>query len=298
MPNKKGELAHLTEWTTWEIHSWRKVESTWSCFNRNDVELKRPQIEKEDWEYGPEATAYLDTLDNFFEQIENRRRQSEVKWSKPIFTECLATFQGNADFEEADLWAMFTYLRSVTRFTRFPDNNDGGWFADHVSSRGVEMAMVRLGLLTQPTREDINRILALKPIFDSLTSDEFRSWKVTDRIQLEGGREFIQLPWPEYHPIFQEWSDMVWNTPFFIDPYHGIKSGDPIPDPKFLDIGKRNHSTIADFFANATLATIRQYMAVCIRGERWCEGHVAGEFERGVIQAAFNRLEQLFKQSQ
>jgi hypothetical protein len=265
---------------------------------REGIELQRPQPEAEDWEYSPEASSYLDALDQFFEQTEERRRRAEVDWSKPVLTECLAKFQNPDSFAEAELWEMFTYLRAATRFSRYPDNNDGGWFADHFKSGGVESAMHRLRVLTWPSLADIDRILALKSTFDSLSLDEFRAWQGGDTIQLEGGCEAVHVPWPSYHPVVQEWIEAVWDTPFCIDPYHGIKDGEPIPDPKFLNIGEADYPSPAEFFETASLATVRQYMAVCIRGEKWCDGHIAAEFERGVIQAAFARLENLERSPQ
>jgi hypothetical protein len=265
---------------------------------REGVELQRPQPEAEDWEYSPEASSYLDALDQFFEQTEERRRRAEVDWSKPVLTECLAKFQNPDRLAEAELWEMFTYLRAATRFSRYPDNNDGGWFADHFKSGGVESAMHRLRVLTGPSLADIDRILALKSTFDSLSLDEFRAWQGGDTIQLDGGGEAVHVPWPSYHPVVQEWIEAVWDTPFYIDPYHGIKDGEPIPDPKFLNIGEADHPSPAEFFETASLATVRQYMVVCIRGEKWCDGHIAAEFERGVIQAAFARLENLERSPQ
>jgi Family of unknown function (DUF6508) len=290
MPKRTVDIGLLSDWTSWELNVWRRVESTWSCLSREGIELQRPQSEAEDWEYGPEASSYLDALEQFFEQTEERRRRAEVDWSKPVLTECLAKFQNPDGFAEAELWEMFTYLRAATRFSRYPDNNDGGWFADHFKSGGVESAMHHLRVLTGPSLADIDHILALKATFDSLSLDEFRAWKGGDTVQLEDGGEAIHLPWPSYHPVVQEWIEAVWDTPFYIDPYHGIRDGDPIPDPKFLNIGEAGYPSPVEFFQASNLSMVRQYMAVCIRGEKWCDGHIAAEFERGVIQAAFARL--------
>jgi len=101
------------------------------------------------------------------------------------------------------------------------------------------------------------------------------------------------IPYPSHHPAVWEWNDAVYETKFYINPYRGEKPGDSIPHPRFLNIGDRGHPTPEEFFTDADLDEVRQYMAVCLRGERWCTGHIAGEFKRGVIQASLVRLGQL-----
>jgi hypothetical protein len=280
----------IRNWSPQELNVWRRVESAWVSLNSPDIELQRLQTDGSDWEYGAEATAFLNALDHFFEQIGPRVQSEGINWHKGVFTQNLSRFEDRALLQEASLWDSITFLRAVTRFSRFPDNNDGGWFADHFATGGVKLAMARLNYLTAPAVEDVERILAFKPIFDSLSVRDFRAWQGGDRVELEEGGEAIHVPWPQYHPVVHEWSEAVYETVFYIDPYHGIKEGKPIPDPKFLNIGEQDHPSPSNFFAKANLATTRQYMAVCIRGEKWCDGFIAREFERGVIQAAFNRL--------
>ena len=141
--------------------------------------------------------------------------------------------------------------------------------------------------------EDILRVLQFKSIFDSLTVEQFRSWNGWEPMEIEPAVEVLHVPYPSYHPAVWEWNEAVYDTRFYINPYRGEKPGDPIPHPRFLNIGARGHQTLDEFFADADLDEVRQYMAVCLRGEKWCDGHIAGEFERGVIQAAFRRLSQL-----
>lgn len=47
------------------------------------------------------------------------------------------------------------------------------------------------------------------------------------------------------------------------------------------------------FISQASLAQIRSLLTFCIRGERFCSGHVGGMIDNGVILAIFNRLEAL-----
>lgn len=283
----------IRNWSPLELNVWRRVESAWVSLNSPDVKLKRLQTDGSDWVYGAEATAFLDALDHFFEQIGPRVQSEGIDWHKGVFTQNLARFEDRALLQEASLWDSITFLRAVTRFSRFPDNNDGGWFADHFEAGGVTIVMARLNYLTAPAVEDVERILAFKPIFDSLSVRDFRAWQGGDKIELEEGGEAIHVPWPQYHPVVHQWSEAVYETVFYIDPYHGQSPSNPNPHSRFLDIGSARGSGPGAFFEDSTLEDVRQYMAVCIRGEKFCDGHIAGEFERGIIQEAFAQLEYL-----
>lgn len=67
----------------------------------------------------------------------------------------------------------------------------------------------------------------------------------------------------------------------------------PIHDWSEWEINLVRRPSPDRFFASADLDEVRQYMALCFRGERWCSGYIASEFERGVVQAAFVRLAEL-----
>ncbi len=45
-----------------------------------------------------------------------------------------------------------------------------------------------------------------------------------------------------------------------------------------------------EYFETATLNQVRRYLMLCTRGERFCDGHVAGEFDSGALLAALRRL--------
>jgi|GEM_PF-2519738 len=175
MPNNAPDSGFFSDWTPEELHLWRRVESTWASLDQPGVEFQRKQDEGEDWEYGQGATAILDAIDYYLDQTEARRITSEIDWSKPGLTEGVATLREATDFDTAGFWPILTFLRASTRMSRFPDNNDSGWFEGHFSSSRVGMAMRRLGQLTAPSQADLDRILGLKPTFDSLSLNEFRA---------------------------------------------------------------------------------------------------------------------------
>jgi hypothetical protein len=176
-----------------------------------------------------------------------------------------------------------------------PDPDRDRRFIAAFQSGLVMAALHRLQDLCQVSAADIEEVLRLKSVFDSLTVEQFRSWNGWEPWEIEPGVQVLHVPYPDYHPVVQEWNVAVYCTPFYIDPYRGTKPNEPIPHPRFLNIGDRGHPTPDEYFADADLDEVRQYMAVCLRGEHWCDGHIAGEFERGVIQAAFQRLEQVAK---
>lgn len=156
-------------------------------------------------------------------------------------------------------------------------------------------ALRRLNDLLEITPADIEGVLSLKPIFDSLSVEEFRSWNGWEPMDLPEGGQALHVPYPEYHPVVHQWYELLYQTPFYIDPYAALPE-DPTPDGvPFSVIGTYFPP---EYFKNATLDQIRRYMLLCTRWERFCDGHIAGEFEDGVIQAAFNRLALLVEESQ
>ncbi|MBZ0213628.1 MAG: DUF6508 domain-containing protein [Nitrospirae bacterium] len=161
--------------------------------------------------------------------------------------------------------------------------------------QGLVMAAIsRLKEHLRLKREDVEAVLALKQTFDSLPADQFRHWNGWEPYEIQPGVQALHIPYPEYRPVVQEWNVAVYCTPFYIDPYRVVPGKDErIPPPRFLRLGEPGHPSPEEFFANADLDEVRQYMAVALRGEKWCEGHIAREFELGVIQAAFQRLEDL-----
>jgi len=158
----------------------------------------------------------------------------------------------------------------------------------------VVAALRRLNELLEFSPEAAEVVLRLKPVFASLTAEQFRTWNGFEPKDLLEGGTALYVPYPEYHPVVTDWTSAVYCTPFSIDPYREVRGEEEgVPPPRFMGIGERGRPTPEEFFATADIDEVRQYMAVCIRGEHWCDGYIGREFERGVIQAAFARLEAL-----
>lgn len=154
-------------------------------------------------------------------------------------------------------------------------------------------ALQRLNDLLEISPADIGAVLSLKPIFDSLSVEEFRRWNGWEPVDLPEGGQALHVPYPNYHPVVREWTIAVFCTPFYIDPYRGNPIGMAGTPTKFIGIGSPGRPTVAEFFADADLDDVRQFMTLIIRVERFCDGNIAGEFESGAIQASFHRLDRI-----
>lgn len=193
-----------------------------------------------------------------------------------------------------EVLTLLSKATGVQHKTRWPVVEDDSRFIAAFQQGLVMAAISRLKDHLRLKREDLEAVLALKQTFDSLPADQFRHWNGWEPYEIQPGVQALHIPYPEYHPVVEDWTVAVYCTPFYIDPYRVVPGKDErIPPPRFLRLGEPGHPSPEEFFANADLDEVRQYMAVALRGEKWCEGHIAREFELGVIQAAFRRLEHL-----
>lgn len=171
-----------------------------------------------------------------------------------------------------------------------PDPQRDQRFIDAYQKGLVLPALRRLNDLLEITPSDIEAVLSLKPIIDSLSVEEFRSWNGWEPMDLPEGGQALHIPYPNYHPVVEKWWNLLYQTPFYIDPYAALPE-DPTPDGVPFSVMGAHFPP--EYFDNATLDQVRRYMLLCTRGEKFCDGHIAGEFESGVIQAAFARLASL-----
>lgn len=166
-------------------------------------------------------------------------------------------------------------------------------FIEACRSGLVLAALRRLDELTECNIEDVEAVLKLKPIFDSLSIEQFQNWKGRAPKRLPEGGEALAVPYPNYHPVVKQWWKLLYETPFYIDPYASLPE-DPTQDG--VPFSVMGAQFPPEYFENATLNQVRRYMLLCTRGERFCDGYIAGEFERGTIQAAFARLQELSRE--
>lgn len=175
-----------------------------------------------------------------------------------------------------------------------PDPERDRRFITAVRSGLIVAALDRLKELCKLSSADIEEVLSLKRIFDSLSVDQFQYWNGWEPMDLPEGGQVLHVPYPKYHPVVRQWIVAVQCSPFCIEAYftHGEAS------EKFWVLGAPGGPSPREFFSQVDLDDVRRFMVLCQRGERFCDGNMAGAFKCGAIQAAFGRLEELFTQSQ
>jgi hypothetical protein len=134
----------------------------------------------------------------------------------------------------------------------------------------------------------IDRLLELLPIFED---PEFvpATWPERFSIDSQGYRR-EHMPYPDYHPSVEEFRDRYPALVAGIHPYDALPEDETTEGIPFSVTGATfSH----EYFAKATLDQIRRYFILLGRGERFCDGHIDGEFLAGKIVAALHRLAEL-----
>lgn len=143
-----------------------------------------------------------------------------------------------------------------------------------------------------PTKEwavdDIDRMLEVLKVVESPDFVPF-TWPEQEE-RIENGVRVLQMPYPVYHEVVYQLWKLLYETTAYIDPYAPLPE-DPTQDGiPFSVLGAHFPR---DYFESATLNQVRRYLVLCTRGERFCDGHIAGEFAGGSIVAALRRLRKL-----
>ncbi len=240
-------------------------------------------------EFWQDVQFLIRQIDDPIEEVRSRRALLFGKRQPDLFKLVMRCREPGV-LESAPLGKVLLYLRGVTGFERFGE----GFFAEEFSHGGVLRALHRLQTLCTCSPEHVDEILRFKRIFDELTIQQLYYWNDWERIRLPEGGEALHVPYPTYHPAIWEWNTAVFCTPFYIDPYREVEGEESgVAPPRFIQLGAPGRPNPEEFFKNRPLEEVRQYMAVGLRGEKWCDGNIASEFRRGVAQAAFRRLEVL-----
>ena len=89
----------------------------------------------------------------------------------------------------------------------------------------------------------------------------------------------LTLPWPEYSPVVEEFvtaaSEECWQDREYVE-----KEVNELLNDKTR-------------ISRASIREIRTMLTFCIRGERFCTGHLEGVLEDGTIRALLERLVEL-----
>jgi hypothetical protein len=125
-----------------------------------------------------------------------------------------------------------------------------------------------------PTVQEIERLTAFLP---RLYADGFlpvESWG--------GGKQkdgSISLPYPNYHPVVEEFFRLVSGDGWLDRGY----------DPEQAYEMLKDENTIK----NASLSQIKSMLTFCVRGERFSDGHWAQMIEEGYIRRLLERLDEI-----
>lgn len=134
-------------------------------------------------------------------------------------------------------------------------------------------------------QEDIDQMLELLPIIQSPDFVPFTWPEQKERI--ENGVRVLQMPYPVYHEVVDRMWKLLYDTSAYIDPYAPLPED---PTAEGIPFSVMGAHFPPDYFESATLNQVRRYLVLCTRGERFCDGHIASQFESGSILAALKRL--------
>lgn len=134
-------------------------------------------------------------------------------------------------------------------------------------------------------REAIDQLLKFLPIFED---PDFipATWPERTYIDAEGKR-VMNMPYPDYNPAVEEFRDQYPALSAGIHPYEALPEDETTEGIPFSVTGA---TFTEEYFAKATLDQIRRYLMLLGRGERFCDGHIDGEFRAGKVVMALRRL--------
>jgi len=117
---------------------------------------------------------------------------------------------------------------------------------------------------------------------------EFKAAEWPKRTYLNAkGQEVMMMPSPEYAPEVEQFRELYPRLAGSIHPY------DPLPEddgPGGIEFSPGGTTFSVEYFANASFDQVCRYLMLLGRGERFCDGHIAGEIKRGKVAAALRRL--------
>lgn len=147
--------------------------------------------------------------------------------------------------------------------------------------------------LTAEQVQAIDRLLELLPIFED---PDFVPAVWPDRSYVgKDGVRVNAMPYPDFHEAVEEFRNLYPQLKGNIHPYEPLPE-DPSPDGVPFNV--LGASWPVEWFVTATIDQIRRYMALLGRGERFCDGHIDGEFLAGKVVAALRRLRELKREGE
>ena len=127
----------------------------------------------------------------------------------------------------------------------------------------------------ETTAEEVLELLAFLPGFEE-PGRSFADW---DKGSFDRERKIATLPYPNYAEDVNHFYRVIHTPQWLFGGYLDLKPGELAQDPERI--------------ADASLEEIKALLTWCVRGERFCDGHMDEVFKLGIPQAALRRLKQL-----
>ena len=122
-----------------------------------------------------------------------------------------------------------------------------------------------------PTHQEIEELTVFLPKLYADGFSPFESWGGGN--QQDGS---IQFPYPIYNPVVTEFFGLVSAECWSDHGYDPKEAGEMLKDE--------------DFVKTASLAQIKTMLTLCVRGERFSDGHWGAMIEEGHIRRLLERL--------
>lgn len=126
-----------------------------------------------------------------------------------------------------------------------------------------------------PERADVEVLLSFLPTLDGMTDEGIVRWN--GGTPNENGE--ISMPWPSYAAFVSEFFSAA-SADCWCD-----RDYDPTRSATML----KDHQQIA----SASLQDVRAMLTLCVRGERFCDGHWGAMIKAGHIGRLLKRLQAL-----
>lgn len=142
--------------------------------------------------------------------------------------------------------------------------------------------------MSQIVEQAIDELIGLLP---TIQAPDFvpASWPDRGSVEKDGVRVY-HMPYPDYHPVVER---IRW---LFAAVADGIRPYDPLPEDPTQEGIAFNVMGVdfpIEYFHAASYDQLRRYFMLCLRGERFCDGHIESQFTSGSVTAAIRRLAEL-----
>lgn len=125
--------------------------------------------------------------------------------------------------------------------------------------------------LLLPTQAEIDELFAFLPLFSALGYQPVREWHGGPT-----GKEKSLAPWPRYDDA--------------VEAFMQVAAKECWSDPTYKSSVAAEMLNAQGRLQDASLSDIRSMLTFCIRGERFCDGHIASMISEGHVRRILERL--------